>query len=128
MASGAVCHSYRFRILAAATGEAVRDSGQDDWQRVSLGGGRSRTCDDSVSSGDRRNYRGSILKMKRKAIGVAVGAILLLLAGVYLWRPSAVPPGQEPLTVLSAENLGEFVAAFDADPDVPRIVLLLSPT
>jgi len=47
---------------------------------------------------------------------------------VYFWWPSSVPPGQEALTVLSHENLTGFTAAFDASPDLPRIVLLLSPT
>lgn len=66
--------------------------------------------------------------MNRKVVVVVIAAVVLLLAGWYFWRPSSVPPGQEPLTVLSPENLGEFAAAFDANADVPRIVLLLSPT
>lgn len=66
--------------------------------------------------------------MKKRAAGIAVLAIVLLLAAVYFWRPSSVPSGQQPLTVLSAANLNEFAAAFDADLNVPRLVLLLSPT
>lgn len=66
--------------------------------------------------------------MKKRAVVVGVAGVALLLAGVYLWGPSAVPPGQEPLTVLSSETLSEFAAAFDADSTVPRMVLLLSPT
>lgn len=66
--------------------------------------------------------------MKKSAVTVGVVAVALLLAGVYFWGPSAVPSGQEPLTVLSSETLGEFAAAFDADSTVPRMVLLLSPT
>ena len=66
--------------------------------------------------------------MKKRALIVAVVAVALLLAGAYLWGPSSVPSGQEPLTVLSPENLREFTAAFDANSDVPRVVLLLSPT
>jgi len=65
--------------------------------------------------------------MKKKVV-VAVVVVALLMAGLYLWGPSAVPSGQEPLTVLSPENLSEFAAAFDADSEVPRMVLLLSPT
>ena len=66
--------------------------------------------------------------MKKRAVIGGVAAVALLLAGVYFWGPSAVPPGQEALTILSPGNLSEFAAAFDADSDVPRMVLLLSPT
>ena len=66
--------------------------------------------------------------MKKRAVIAGVAVVALLLAGVYFWGPSAVPSGQEPLTVLSPGNLSEFAAAFDAEPDVPRMVLLLSPT
>lgn len=66
--------------------------------------------------------------MKRRAIIVAVVAVALLLAGAYFWGPSLAPAGQDPLTVLSPENLGEFKAAFDANSDASRMVLLLSPT
>lgn len=66
--------------------------------------------------------------MKERAIIVAVVALALLLAGAYFWGPSSMPSGQDPLTVLSPENLSEFSAAFDASSDVPRMVLLLSPT
>jgi hypothetical protein len=67
--------------------------------------------------------------MKRKRlIGVAVIAVLVLLATVYLWGPGSAPRGQEPVVNLSEGNLGEFEKAFDAETDVPRLVLLLSPT
>lgn len=66
--------------------------------------------------------------MKKRVILVAVVAILLVLAAVYLWGPPSVPAGQEPLTVLSSAGLNQFAAAFDGDADVPRLVLLLSPT
>ena len=66
--------------------------------------------------------------MKKRAVIIGVAAVAFLLAGVYFWGPSAVPSGQEPLTVLSPGNLSEFATAFDADSDVSRMVLLLSPT
>jgi len=66
--------------------------------------------------------------MKRRAILIAVGAVVLLCVIAYLWGPSSVPAGQEPLVTLSNANLGEFAAAFDAELNVPRMVLLLSPT
>lgn len=59
---------------------------------------------------------------------VAAIMLVLLLAVVYLWGPASVPPGQEPLMVLSNTDLREFAASFDSDSDVPRLVLLLSPT
>jgi hypothetical protein len=67
--------------------------------------------------------------MKRKRlIGVAVAAVLVLLAAVYLWGPGSAPRGQAPVVTLSEGNSGEFEKAFDGETDVPRLVLLLSPT
>ncbi|MGB9402072.1 MAG: hypothetical protein WCA98_00935 [Candidatus Acidiferrales bacterium] len=66
--------------------------------------------------------------MKKRAVGFAALAILVLLAGMYLRGHSRVPPGQEPLVTLSNANFSEFENAFDADSDAPRLVLLLSPT
>lgn len=66
--------------------------------------------------------------MKKRAIGFTGIAIVVLLAVVYLWGPSSVPLGQEPLTALSSANFNDFENAFDADSDAPRLVLLLSPT
>jgi hypothetical protein len=65
---------------------------------------------------------------KKRAIALAVIAIVLLLAASYLWGPSPVPPGQEPLVALSNANLSDFGNAFDRGSDAPRLVLLLSPT
>jgi hypothetical protein len=67
--------------------------------------------------------------MKRKRlIGAGLAAVLVLLVAVYLWGPGSAPRGQEPVVTLSERNLGEFEKAFDAESDVPRLVLLLSPT
>lgn len=66
--------------------------------------------------------------MKKRAVGFAAIAILVLLAWTYLRGHSRVPPGQEPLVALSNTNFSEFENAFDADSDAPRLVLLLSPT
>ena len=66
--------------------------------------------------------------MKKKAITAAAIALLVPLAAVFVGVPSSVPPGQPPLTTLSSVSPGEFEAAFDADPSVPRLLLLLSPT
>jgi hypothetical protein len=64
---------------------------------------------------------------KKRLIGVAVAAVVLL-AAAYLWGPGSAPLGQEPVFTLSEGNPGEFEKAFDAESDVPRLVLLLSPT
>jgi hypothetical protein len=53
-------------------------------------------------------------------------AVLLLLAGVYLWGPSKTPAGQPPLLTLS--TFSEFQSAFDSAADQSRLILLLSPT
>jgi len=66
--------------------------------------------------------------VKRGAIFVVAAAVVVLLASAYIWGPSSVPAGQQPLVTLSDSNLSEFATAFDADPTVPRMVLLLSPT
>lgn len=65
---------------------------------------------------------------KQRAIVLTVAAVFGLLAIAYLFGPSLVPPGQEPLLALSSANFGQFENAFDAKADVPRLVLLLSPT
>ncbi len=65
---------------------------------------------------------------KKRAIVLAVTAVLVPLAIVYFWSPSSVPPGQEPLLALSSSNFGQFENAFDAKADAPRLLLLLSPT
>jgi len=63
-----------------------------------------------------------------RLIGVGVTAVLVLLAVAYLWGPGSAPRGQDPVVTLSQGNFGEFEKAFDAETDVPRLVLLLSPT
>jgi len=64
---------------------------------------------------------------KTRAIVLAFAAVLVLVV-FRLWGPSSVPQGQEPLFALSPTNFSEFEKAFDASADVPRLVLLLSPT
>ena len=66
--------------------------------------------------------------MKKRTIALAVVAVLVLLCAWYLWGPSHVPPGQDPLVSLTNTNFSEFERAFNADSDAPRLVLLLSPT
>jgi len=67
--------------------------------------------------------------MKKKGlIGGAVAAVLLLLTAAYLRSPGSAPRGQEPVLTLSQTNFKEFEKVFDAEAEVPRLVLLLSPT
>jgi hypothetical protein len=66
--------------------------------------------------------------MKKRAILLAIAAVLVVLGIAYLWGPGSAPPGQPPVLALSGTNFGEFEKAFDGESDVPRMVLLLSPT
>jgi hypothetical protein len=67
--------------------------------------------------------------MKKKPIILAVVAAIVLLAAIYfLQGPGTVPAGQPPLATLTSTNAGAFKSAFDADANLPRLVLLLSPT
>jgi hypothetical protein len=99
-----------------------------DWQCVAVDRAGRGSRNDFVSAANRRHYRGSVLEMKKRALIVAVIAFVLLGAALYLWGPSSVPRGQERLITLSNANFREFENAFDADPNVARLVLLLSPT
>jgi len=107
----------------------VLDPRSQDWAGIALGFGGRSAGNDLVPARDRRIHRGSIRTMKKKKfIIVGVSAIFLLLAGIYLWRPGAAPPGQPPVVTLTEQNVTEFGKAFDAEADVPRLVFLLSPT
>jgi hypothetical protein len=56
-------------------------------------------------------------------------ATVVLLGAIYFPRgPETVPAGQQPLTTLTSANAGAFESAFDADANLPRLVLVLSPT
>lgn len=66
--------------------------------------------------------------MKRKLIALAVVVVVVLLAAFYLWMPGKVPAGQPPLITLSSSNIGQFGETFDDRTDIPRLVLLFSPT
>src|SRR5258707_6803786 len=106
------------------------DSGTHARECAVVDGPCCRVGNDSVSAGNRSIHRRQVFrKMKRKRlIGVAVVAVLVLLAVAYLWGPGSAPRGQEPVVTLSEGNPGEFEKAFDVETDVPRLVLLLSPT
>ena len=100
-------------------------------QCASVGRRRRGRGNDSVSTANRWIGCRWILagwKMKKKLIILGVVAAVVLLGAIYLWGPGTVPAGQHPLVTLSSANISEFDAAFDADADVPRLVLLLSPT
>ena len=64
----------------------------------------------------------------KRAVIILVVLTIVALASLYLWGPPKVPAGRLPLTTLSAANFTTFTAAFDADPNVPRLLLLFSPT
>ncbi len=67
--------------------------------------------------------------MKKKILVViAVIGVVLLATVFYRWLPGSVPSTQKPLVTLASANITQFAAAFDTDEDVPRVILLLSPT
>lgn len=66
--------------------------------------------------------------MKKKLIIAAVVAIVVALSALYLWMPGKVPADQQPLVALSSSNIGQFESAFDGGVDMPRVILLFSPT
>lgn len=66
--------------------------------------------------------------MRKRLIAVGVVAAILLLGAAYLWVGSATPQGQDRLATLTPSNITEFEDSFDKSTEVPRLVLLLSPT
>lgn len=65
--------------------------------------------------------------MKRRVV-IWVVVVVLLVAAIYFWGPGSVPAGQPALISLSSQNQSQFQAAFNVNTDVPRLVLLVSPT
>jgi hypothetical protein len=68
------------------------------------------------------------MNVRKTALLVAGVGALTAVAVVYFRAPPVAPPGQPALLALNPANFGEFEAAFDAHPDQPRLVLLLSPS
>ena len=66
--------------------------------------------------------------MTKKQIAILVLAAFVLFAADYFFQPGVAPPGQQAVVSLSNANFATFQQAFDADPGIPRLVLLLSPT
>lgn len=67
--------------------------------------------------------------MRKKLALLAVALAAVLLAAIFfLQAPGSVPAGQPPLTTLASANAAAFERTFDADANLPRLVLLLSPT
>lgn len=66
--------------------------------------------------------------VKVKYIVLLIVAVLACLAYWYYWGSSRTPPGQPPITSLTASNLDQFKQAFNNASDSTRLVLLLSPT
>jgi hypothetical protein len=106
--------------------------GQIGRQSIALGCCGCGLGNDSVSAANRWMGCGWIVtgwKMKKKLIVIAVVAAVVVLGAIYvLGGPGIVAAGQQPLTALTSTNAGAFEAAFDANADLPRLVLVLSPT
>lgn len=70
----------------------------------------------------------AVAEMKKRIIVLGLIALAVLFASIYLRGPGTVPAGQKPVVTLSSKNISGFEAAFDENPDMPRLVLMLSPT
>lgn len=66
--------------------------------------------------------------MKKKLIVAAVAVIVVVIGALYLWMPGKVPADQQPLITLSSSNMGQFESTFDGGVNIPRLILLFSPT
>lgn len=66
--------------------------------------------------------------MKKKLVVAVVVVIVAVLGALYLWMPGKVPADQQSLVTLSSSNIGQFENAFDGGTDIPRVILLFSPT
>lgn len=66
--------------------------------------------------------------MKKKLIALLVAVGVVLLLAFYLWAPGKAPADQQPLVTLSATNIGQFESTFDGSTNIPRLILLFSPT
>ena len=64
----------------------------------------------------------------KRVVFLIFGAALLALLYWYLWGPTTTPAGQPALVTLSNNNFAAFESAFDDAADVPRLLVLLSPT
>lgn len=128
---GALDRAHRDRFLDTTPRETMRNPGQMGRECVSVGSGRRGRGNDSLPAADcgvARLLAREERSMKKRLIIIAIMALILVAAIFYLWAPGSAPPNQKPLLTLSSANLDAFQAAFDADADVTRLVLLLSPT
>jgi hypothetical protein len=66
--------------------------------------------------------------VKKSLIIVVAIAALVVAAAFYLWAPGSVPRAQKPLVQLRGPDVVQFESVFDAAHNMPRVVLLLSPT
>lgn len=65
---------------------------------------------------------------RRTYLLAALGGAALIAALVHFYGGSATPPGQPRLARLTAENVSQVQAAFNAGKDDVRLLVLLSPT
>jgi hypothetical protein len=75
--------------------------------------------------------KGKVIGMdteRKRLIFVFKAAIFTLLAIVCLCGSSLIRAGSGSLITLSGTNFREFEKAFDHDVEIPRLVLLVSPT
>lgn len=66
--------------------------------------------------------------MKKRLIVITTVTLAVVAVILYLRLPGSVPRNQKPLVKLTPNNPTQFEAAFDGASNMPRVVLLLSPT
>ena len=66
--------------------------------------------------------------MKRRTIGLGLGALVVFAGVFYLYGGHQTPRGQAPLADLNSTNLSELKDEFNGSHDDVRMLVLLSPT
>ena len=66
--------------------------------------------------------------MKRRSIGLGLGALVVFAGLFYLYGGRQTPSGQAPLADLNSASLSELKNEFNANHSNVRMLVLLSPT
>lgn len=66
--------------------------------------------------------------MKRRTLGLGLGALAIFAGLFYLYGGHQTPRGQLPLVDLNAANLSQLKNDFNANHASVRMLVLLSPT
>ena len=92
----------------------------------SMAVGPDRCHLDSASAGICRSRREAA--MKRRSIGLGVGALAILAGLFYLYGGHQAPSGQPPLADLNSASMSGLKNEFNSSSSRVRMLVLLSPT